>query len=252
MSEAPSTYDTIGQTYSATRRADPRIAGQLHAALGDARTVVNVGAGTGNYEPRDRFVIAVEPSPTMIAQRPPTSAPCVRGVAETLPFRAETFDAALGVLTMHHWRSLERGIAELQRVARRQVVFTFEPSLANDFWLVRDYFPEVRDLPQERSLPDCETVRQMIGADATLAPILVPADCIDGFGGCYWNRPEVYLDARVQDGMSMFALLDPVTRDRGTARLRDDLATGRWDERYGSLRARDEIDLGYRLIASSR
>ncbi len=252
MSLAGKKYDAIGVTYSATRRTDPRIAAQIETALGSAHTIVNVGAGTGNYEPRDRNVVAVEPSLTMIGQRPVGTAPCVRGVAEALPFPDATFDAALAVLTVHHWRDLERGIAEVQRVARRQVVFTFEPSLSDEFWLVRDYFPEVRDLPQERRLPDCEAVRGMFGAGAgagaSLTRVLVPADCVDGFGGSYWNRPEVYLDPHVQDGMSMFALLDPTIRVRGTERLRADLASGRWDENYGRLRALTEIDLGYRLL----
>ncbi len=243
-------YDAIGQTYSATRRADPHIAAQLRAALGDARTVLNVGAGTGNYEPDDRSVVAVEPSLTMIGQRAADAAPCVRAVAEALPFPDATFDAALAVLTVHHWRDLECGVAELQRVAARHVIFTFEPSLADEFWLVRDYFPEVRELPQERRLPNCETVRAMFGTGASLAAVLVPADCIDGFGGSYWNRPEAYLDPRIQDGMSMFALLDPTIRASGTERLRSDLAHGRWDEKYGALRAQQAIDLGYRLLVS--
>jgi SAM-dependent methyltransferase len=245
-------YDAIGQRYSATRRTDPRIAAQLFAALGDARTILNVGAGTGNYEPDDRSVIALDPSLTMLKQRRAEAAPCVCGMAETLPFRDHAFDAALAILTVHHWGDMQRGIDELRRVSDRQVVLTFEPSFTAELWLVCDYFPEVVDLPTERRLPDTETLRRWFGVPTTVAPVLIADDCIDGFAGCYWNRPEAYLDPHIQDGMSMFAHLDPAARRRGTEQLRADLASGRWDEKYGASRRQTEIDLGYRLLSSSR
>jgi SAM-dependent methyltransferase len=243
-------YDTIGQTYSATRRTDPRIAEQLHAALGDARRIVNVGAGTGSYEPAGPKVVAVDPSMAMLQQRRPDAAPCVQGIAEALPFRDLAFDAALAVLTLHHWNDVASGIAELRRVASRQVLLTLEPSFTNDLWLVRDYFPEVVDLPTERRLPDTETLRELFATNATVTPVLIPADCIDGFAGCYWNRPEAYLDTAIQDGMSMFAQLDRDLRRCGTEQLRADLASGRWDEKYGALRKLEQVDLGYRLLVS--
>jgi len=244
-------YDTIGRTYSATRRADPRIAAQINAALGDAQTIVNVGAGTGNYEPAGCTVVAVDPSLTMLRQRRRDAAPCVRAVAEALPFADRAFDAALAVLTLHHWSDLGRGVAELRRVSRRQVVLTFEPSFSRELWLVRDYFPEALDLRTERQLPDCDKLRDSLGADTTVVAVPIPSDCVDGFAGSYWNRPEAYLDPSVQDGMSSFAQLDPGVRARGTARLRADLANGAWDARYGELRAKSETDLGYRLLVSN-
>jgi SAM-dependent methyltransferase len=242
-------YDRIGRTYSSTRVADPRIAAQIWNALGSAERVVNVGAGTGNYEPGDRFVVAVEPSRTMLEQRPAGSAPATRAAAEALPFRAGAFDAALATLTAHHWADLDAGLEEMQRVARRQVVFYFEPDWADRLWLVREYFPDVRDLESERRAPDGERLASVLDVDR-IEPILVPADCCDGFGGCFWNRPEAYLDPIVQEGMSFFAQLEPDRRRRGTDRLREDLASGAWDDRHGHLRALDEIDIGYRLLVA--
>ncbi len=242
-------YDTIGRTYAQTRRTDPRIARAIWKALGDARSVVNVGAGTGSYEPVDRRVVAVEPSRTMIRQRNVTAAPVVQAWAEALPFADGAFDASLAVLTVHHWSNVARGLPEMQRVARRQVVFMFNHVTSNEFWLVAEYFPEVRDLETE-SPPAPETVAAMLGG-ARVEPVPVPADCVDGFGGCFWNRPERYLDSAVQDGMSSFAQLDPAVRARGTERLRADLASGAWDARHGELRARPEFDLGYRLVVAA-
>jgi SAM-dependent methyltransferase len=210
--------------------------------------VLNVGAGTGSYEPSDRRVVAVEPSRTMIEQRPSDAAVAIRAVAESLPFPDDTFDAALAVLTIHHWTDVELGLGEMQRVARGQVVFMFSHVTANDLWLLADYFPEVRDLETEKP-PTPEAVAAML--DATrVETVPVPSDCIDGFGGCFWNRPEAYLDPAVQDGMSSFAQLDPEVRARGTARLRADLTSGAWDARYGGLRTLPEMDLGYRLVVA--
>jgi SAM-dependent methyltransferase len=242
-------YDTIGRTYSSTRVADPRIAAQIRDALGTAERVVNVGAGTGNYEPDDRFVVAVEPSRTMLEQRPPASAPATQATAEALPFRDAAFDAALATLTAHHWADIDAGLQEMQRVARRQVVFYFEPDWADRLWLVREYFPEMLELESERRAPDGDRLASVLDV-RRIEPILVPADCRDGFGGSFWNRPEAYLDPEVQEGMSSFAQLDPESRRRGTDRLRNDLASGAWDGRHGHLRALGEIDIGYRLLVA--
>ena len=241
-------YDTIGRTYARTRRTDPRIARAIWTALGDARTVVNLGAGTGSYEPGDRRVVAVEPSRTMIGQRAPDAAPAVQAWAEALPFVDDAFDAALAVLTIHHWSDVEAGLREMQRVARLQVVFMFNHVTSDEFWLVADYFPEVRELETE-SPPTPEAVAVMLGG-ARIESVAVPADCVDGFGGCFWNRPEAYLDPGMQEGMSSFAQLDPEVRARGTGRLRADLASGAWDARYGELRGLPELDLGYRLVVA--
>lgn len=243
-----SRYDEIGGSYARTRRTDPRIAAPIHAALGGARTVVNVGAGTGSYEPRGREVVAVEPSPTMIAQRAPGSAPVVRAVAEALPFPGGAFDAAMAVLTVHHWDDLAAGLAETRRVAPTQVVFLFDPACFSDAWLL-EYFPEILELETERRAPGPAEIAAHLEV-RSVTPVPVPADCVDGFGGCYWNRPEAYLDPVVQEGMSSFAQLAPDVRERATERLRDALTSGEWDRRHGRLRGLAELDIGYRLVTA--
>ncbi|HEX5616448.1 MAG TPA: methyltransferase domain-containing protein [Acidimicrobiia bacterium] len=248
---SPRVYDRIGRTYTASRRTDPRIAARIHAALGDARAVCNVGAGAGSYEPTDRHVVAVEPSAVMVAQRNADTAPVVRAVAEGLPFASGAFEAAMAVLTAHHWRDLGAGLAEMQRVAPRQVVFYFEPSWSQHAWIIHDYFPEVVDLPTERSAPGADEFRAHLDV-RTIDPVPVPADCIDGFGAAFWNRPEAYLDPVVQQGMSFFAQLDDDALAEGTARLAADLESGEWDRRHGHLRDLDEYDCGYRLLVAGR
>ena len=228
-------YDRIGTSYTRTRREDPRIAAQINAGLGDALTVVNVGAGTGNYEPSDRAVTAVEPSPTMFRQRRPGAAPVARAVAGALPFPDDTFDASLAVFTVHHWPDPERGLRELRRVARRQVFLSFDAVLDDEFWLIDDYFPEMRALDTSGDAHAAAGIARVLDV-RSVEPVPVPADCIDGFAACYWNRPEAYTD--------------PDVLARGTERLRADLASGAWDERHGQLRAMTEFDVGYRLIVA--
>jgi SAM-dependent methyltransferase len=242
-------YDTIGRSYSLTRQTDPRIAAQIDRALEGARSVLNVGAGTGNYESSHFSFVAVEPSPTMLAQRAPGAAPAVRAVAESLPFADGAFDAALAILTVHHWDDVERGLHEMRRVSQRQVVFFFEPEWSNRMWIVADYFPSIRDLISERSAPGSQRLGATLHT-GRIETVLVPADCRDGFGGCYWNRPEAYLDPAVQQGMSCFSQMGGATLDAGMRRLRDDLASGAWDARYGHLRGLSEMDLGYRLLVA--
>jgi SAM-dependent methyltransferase len=245
MTRDTTIYETIGRSYTATRREDPRIAAHIHAALGDARTVINIGAGSGNYEPRDRIVASVEPSPTMILQRRHHSGGETRGVAEHLPFRDRTFDAALAILTIHHWRDRRAGLAEMKRVAKRQVIFLFEPAMTDRFWAM-DYFPEALKLPSETDAPGIDAISQHLDVrDARIVP--VPRDCMDGFGAAYWARPERYLEPDVQAGMSWLAQLPADVRSRGTAALRDDLKSGRWHERHGHLLDLDEYDSGYRI-----
>jgi SAM-dependent methyltransferase len=238
-------YDRIGAGYTATRRADPRIAARIEAALGDARTVLNVGAGTGNYEPRDREVTAVEPSETMIAQRPPGAAPVVRASAESLPFADHSFDAAMAVLSDHHWDDRPGGLRELRRVGRRVVLFTFDPAYVDALWLVPDYLPGFRSLP---GMTIADIAACLGGAD--IEPVPVPHDCADGFMGAWWRRPEAYLDARVRAGISVFARLSPAEVADCVARLGEDLASGAWHARHGDLLALDELDLGYRLLVA--
>jgi SAM-dependent methyltransferase len=242
----PALYESIGQTYAVTRRPDPRIAVQIVRALGNAKSVLNVGAGAGNYEPMALDVVALDPSLTMLSQRGETLGPSVCGVAECIPFRDNSFDVAMGTLTLHHWPDLAAGLSEVRRVASKQVFLMYEPSFAHRMWII-EYFPEIMDLPHERRAPSVDDLRKHLDlTDVQVVP--VPNNCIDGFGGAYWARPEIYLQPEVQAGMSMLAILEPDVRAAGTERLRAALASGDWDRRFGNLRVQTEIDLGYRLV----
>jgi len=240
-------YDTIGATYAVTRRTEPRIAARVWAALGDARTVLNVGAGTGSYEPPGRDVTAVEPSAVMRAQRPAGAAPCVAAAAESLPFEDQSFDAAMAFSTIHHWQDPIAGLREMRRVARRVVVFTFDASETGwqrRFWLTRDYLPEFADLLAGR--PSLTEQARVIGA--RVEPVLIPWDCADGFFEAYWRRPEAYLDDRVRRGVSVWARVGQEAEQRAVRSLRDDLVRGRWAERNRELLALDAAELGLRLL----
>ena len=240
-------YDTIGATYTVTRRTEPRIAAQVWAALGDARTVLNVGAGTGSYEPADRDVIAVEPSALMRAQRSEGAAPCVAAAAESLPFADQSFDAAMAFATVHHWQDPIAGLREMRRVARRVVVFTHasnEAEWLHRFWLTRDYLPEVAGLLGGR--PSLTEQARAIGARAE--PVLIPWDCADGFFEAYWRRPEAYFDERVRRGVSVWSRVGPDAEQRALRGLRADLASGRWAERNRDLLDRETAELGLRLL----
>jgi SAM-dependent methyltransferase len=240
-------YDVIGAGYGRTRRPDPRIQRAIHTGLGDAARVVNVGAGTGSYEPRDRDVVAVEPSALMIAQRCTDTAPVVQASAESLPFDDDTFDAALAVLTDHHWPDRASGLREMRRVARRRaVLFTWDERFATQSWLVRDYLPEFISLPGM----SIATIAGHLGAQEVM-PVPIPADCQDGFLHAYWARPEAYLDPDVRAGISVFARLDRRAVERAVAHLEKDLATGAWHERNANIADRLELDLGYRLLIAT-
>jgi SAM-dependent methyltransferase len=243
---AGAVYDEIGRTYAATRRADPRVQAAIWAALGDARSVVNVGAGTGSYEP-PRTVLAVEPSAAMIAQRPPGSAPAAQTTAERIPLPDGACDAALAVLTIHHWPDPRAGLAEMRRVARTSVVLTWDPDCADRFWFVRDYLAESAAFDRGRMPAIADVCAWMGGADVAAVP--VPHDCEDGFFCAFWRRPEAYLDPVVRAGISNLAQLGaPV--ERAVAALAADLESGAWHERNRELLSLDELDLGYRLLVS--
>jgi SAM-dependent methyltransferase len=242
-------YDAIGRTYTATRGTDPRIAARISTALGDARTIVNVGAGTGSYEPPDREVTAVEPSAVMIAQRPPGAAPAVQARAEALPFADASFDAAMAVLTVHHWSDFHGGCAELRRVARdRVVVFSWDPAYVGRMWLGPEYFPRY---VQEDVVGFPSLAEQAAALAAEVEVVPVPWDCHDGFMSAFWRRPEAYLDPTVRAGISTLAKRSKEELAEGLARLRADLASGAWARRHADLLDRDELDLGYRLLVGT-
>jgi SAM-dependent methyltransferase len=239
-------YDRIGRSYVATRGEDTRIAAAIHAALGDARTVLNVGAGAGAYEPRDRDVTAVEPSSVMRAQRPPGAAPCIDARAEALPFPDRAFDATMAVLSDHHWSDREAGLRELRRVGRRAVVFQWDPAFVDAFWLTHEYLPSFA-----RGLHGgWERTRVSLGATREVA-VPIPHDCRDGFLMAYWRRPEAYLDATVRANISVFSLLPAEEVEAMVTGLRADLESGAWERRHAELLARDELDLGYRILIAA-
>lgn len=243
-------YETFGRTYAATRTTDPRVARAIHSALGGARSVLNVGAGTGSYEPVDRNVLAVEPSETMVRQRPRLAAPVLRARAEKLPLADASVDAAMALMTLHHWENWRSGVREMLRVTRnRVVVWTFDPDAIGSFWLVRDYFPEIVDLEKARCPPLEEQV-EALGAQSE--PLPIPRDCVDGVLACYWARPEAYLDESVRAGISLFHVLDTEVVGRGLRRLAKDLRSGAWERRNGKLSSCAALDVGYRLLVAPR
>lgn len=246
MSVTP--YDRLGQGYSRVRRPDPRIAAQIDAALGKARTVLNVGAGTGSYEPEGREVTAVEPSAEMIGQRPPGSAPVVQASAEGLPFADASFDASLAVLTVHHWADLGAGLAELRRVSRERIVIvTFDPEALTDLWIPRDYFPEMFALKRRSGATSGALSAQLAGA--TVEPIPVPRDCTDLFFAALWARPEKLFDEEVVKPMWVWQSISEEARRSGRERLRADLDSGAWEQRFGHLRELPSLDVGLRLVS---
>ena len=241
------TYDSIGLNYSDLRKPDVRIEKMISDSLGFAKTVLNVGAGAGSYEPTDRSVTAIEPSIEMIQQRNPSAATVLQGSAEDLPFDDDTFDASMAVLTIHHWNDKAKGVYEMRRITRGPVVFlTFDPQHQN-YWLA-DYFPELVKL-DEVIMPRLSDFGMWLGP-VEIKPVLVPHDCSDGFLGGYWRRPAAYLDPRVRAAMSSFWATDNVTA--GLERLESDLKSGAWESKYSELLGLDEYDFGYRLVTTKQ
>jgi SAM-dependent methyltransferase len=246
-------YDLIGRTYTSTRRPDRRIAAQIELALGDARTVLNVGAGAGSYEPAGRDVTAVEPSAVMRAQRAAGAARCVDATAEALPFEDDAFDAATAILTVHHWADPAAGLAELRRVTRdRVVVLHWDQDVTEAFWLLADYLPSVAAFDRGRWTPLEDIVRGIdAGTGARIEPVPIASDCSDGFAAAYWARPEAYLDPVVRAGMSILSGRDSDPQTvAGLARLAAEIRDGRWLSKYGHLLEHDSLDGGYRLVSS--
>jgi SAM-dependent methyltransferase len=242
--DGPALYEQIGTGYSTARRTDPRIAQRIWAALGDAESVLNVGAGTGSYEPPDRHVLAVEPSLVMRAQRPAQAAPCLDASAEALPFPDRYFDAAMAVLSDHHWSDPIRGLREMRRVARRVVVFQWDDAESQRFWLVRDYLPEYHTLTTGRP----SLTERAAAIEAHMEPVPIPWDCLDGFFHAYWRRPSVYLQEPDRRGSSVWARLGMHVEQRAVTALARDLDSGAWEQRNAALLNRESIDLGARLL----
>ncbi|WP_263167596.1 class I SAM-dependent methyltransferase [Streptomyces sp. SCSIO ZS0520] len=240
----PATYDLIGSGYRRIRRPDPRLHALIGAALSGARTVVNVGAGAGSYEPEHAEVTAVDPSRVMLGQHPGARKLVSR--AEALPFRDGAFDAAMAVMTVHHWQDPHRGLRELRRVARRQAVFTWDPAHLPRLWLLDEYLPEIRDLELARFTPLPE-VAEALGAH-TVLPFRIPHDFTDGFQIAYWRRPECFLDPVLRAASSTFPRLPPAVVESAISRLGADLASGTWQRRHADLLTREDMDYGYRLI----
>jgi len=235
-------YDTIGINYEQLRIPDRRIASQIDIALGTASTVLNVGAGTGSYEPADRYVTAAEPSIEMIRKRKASAAPVVQASAESLPFDDKSFDGAMAILTIHHWPDKAAGLREIRRVTRGPIVLlTFDPSCRP--WLT-EYLPELAAL-DDRQMPRLSQYADWLGP-VTIKPVPVPHDCTDGFLYAYWRRPEAYLDDRIRSGSSSFWSIPGL--EAGCTRLAHDLDTGEWDRKFGHLRGKLEYDAGYRLV----
>ena len=243
-------YHRHGQGYARRRRTDPSIARLVHGALGSARTILNVGAGAGSYEPADRRLVAVEPSAAMIAQRHGQAAPVVQAVAEALPFPDRAVDAAMAMVTIHQWPDPVAGLDELRRVARGPVVIlTFDPDALDRLWLV-EYAPELYVAERSR-YPGMDEVAACLGRDTTVLPVPVPFDCIDGFTEAFYGRPEQFLDPAVRGAQSAWTFVDDAAEARAVGDLAEDLASGRWDERHGHLRSQPEFIGSLRLVVSA-
>jgi SAM-dependent methyltransferase len=242
-------YERGGDGYAGARRADPHVEAFVHRALGDARTVINLGAGAGSYEPLDRHVVAVEPSAAMRAQRPRHLAPALDATAEALPYDDGAFDAAMAMVTVHQWPDLARGLGELRRVARGPVVvLTFDGDALGRFWL-DDYCPEVIATEQRR-MPAIPRLVELLGGPSlvTVETVPIPIDCTDGFAEAFYARPERLLDPAVRRAQSAWTFVDDAAEERGIARLADDLASGAWDARHGHLRDAPTYDGALRLV----
>jgi SAM-dependent methyltransferase len=252
VEQEPPRYDRIGRGYASTRRADPRIASSIVEALGDARTVVNVGAGAGSYEPRDRHVIAIEPSDVMAAQRPRELPPAIRASAGELPLRDQSVDAAMAILTIHHWdEEQERGVRELRRVARGAVVIlTYDAAVSAQMWLIKDYLPEVAAMDYE-IFPTTRTLAEWLGGTTRVATIPIPRDTTDWTLGSFWAHPERVLDEQARNSTSGLARMPQEVVDRVVHAVGRDLASGEWERSYGALRELDSYDAGLRLLVNT-
>lgn len=244
-------YNAHGQQYSGHRRTDPRIAKYVHEALGNASTILNVGAGAGSYEPTDRYVTAVEPSQVMRAQRGPGRVPAIIGKAESLPFDDHSYDAAMAMVTVHHWLYMKKGLKEMKRVAKeRMLVLSFDPGALNDFWMA-EYAPELIEVEKLR-YPAIDFVVEALGGKADVMSIPVPLDCVDGFQEAFYGRPEAFLDPEVRKAQSAWGFLEKGKEQEIVNRLKKGLESGEWDQRFGHLRKQETLTCALRLIVAKK
>ena len=243
-------YETIGVGYSVGRRPDPRWQEAIDSVIGNAKRVINIGAGTGSYEPSDRAVIAVEPSKLMVGQRPKTAAPVVMAAAENVPIASGWADLTMTLLSLHHWTDWRAGISEMRRLASRRLVLTYDPELHASFWLLRDYLPEVAASERTRT-PRVEDIAEALGGDVEIIALEVPWDCVDGVLPAHWRRPAAYLDPQVRAHCSGLAQADQRVVERAVKELTKDLDSGAWEQRNKDLVELNSFDAGFRLVAST-
>ena len=236
-------YDALAADYQAYRIPDQRISEKIDAQLEKAGSILNVGAGTGSYEPAHCRVVALEPSQEMILKRSYGKAEAILGSAENIPFQDDEFDIAMGILTIHHWQNISRGLAEMKRVAKKKVVLLTWIDDSPRFW-IQDYFPEMRDIDRQifPTLAELESYLGKINVEV----VEIPEDCTDGFMCAYWKRPAAYLDYRVRAAISTFSRMK--NHESGLAKLKIDFESGEWRSRYGKLLDASSLDLGYRLV----
>ena len=244
-------YDTHGQKYSGQRKTDPRIAAYVHKALADSETVINIGAGSGSYEPEDKYVIAVEPSIIMRTQRIANGKiPAINAKADSLPFDDRSFDAALAMVTVHHWPDIEKGISEIRRVTKKRfVIMTFDPDALDDFWNV-NYFPQLIEIERAR-YPSITRLQKALSAKTEVIKIPIPLDCVDGFQETYYGRPEAFLEKEVRMAQSAWGFLPADLEKKYLQNLSNDLQSGAWDKKFGHFRTQPNFTGALRLIVAN-
>ena len=244
-------YDTHGQKYSGQRKTDPRIAAFIHKALADSETVINIGAGSGSYEPEDKYLIAVEPSIIMRTQRIANGKiPAINAKADSLPFDDRSFDAAMAMVTVHHWPDIEKGISEIRRVTKKRfVIMTFDPDALDDFWNV-NYFPQLIEIERAR-YPSITRLQKALSAKTEVIKIPIPLDCVDGFQETYYGRPEAFLEKEVRMAQSAWGFLPADLEKKYLQNLSNDLQSGAWDKKFGHFRTQPNFTGALRLIVAN-
>ena len=245
-------YDQSGHSYSGHRRTDPGIAAFVHTALGNAQSVLNVGAGSGSYEQNDRYVVAVEPSAVMRSQRHANgNVPAIIGTADALPFDDHAFDASMAMVTIHHWPDMRKGLQELRRVTSGQVlIMTFDPDALNNFWNA-SYFPELIEVEKAR-YPTIDFIKEALGGTVDVQSIPIPLDCLDGFQEAFYGRPEAFLQKEVRMAQSAWGFLPDGLEELLVKRLEHELSSGEWDRKYSHFRTQTSFTGALKLIIATK